>query len=270
MRGRLGTVPTVKSFTHLGRIIDVRYRSNLYAVLVSAGFAATAWLLDAPPLAAAGSAFLAWALGRELDPDRLAPATIAAVRGGAAAIYFEEASLGALYLFLISARILARTTGLAPLTGDLAVHVLIAGFVARSTVGWIAALVLAAAVALDARAEPAAPRSHDGWAAAIAVTATVVAGISGFDLWGDGLAAAWAFAGLGTVGALITIRPEPVTAKGDLTREPLHANRVSLARQTTLAGGVAIAAFTLAPGIAATGAVWTTLSVAGLTRLVSR
>ncbi len=260
----------MKNVTHLGRVIDIRVPSNLYAVLVGGAFAFVALLLDAPPIAAGGSAFLAWALGRELDPDRVLTANLAALAGGAAALYFETASLGAVYLFLISARILSRTTGLSPTTVDLAVHVPIAAFVARSTMGWAAALVLAAAFVLDSRAKPASSRNKDGWAAAVAVAATAVAAITGFEFWGSGITAAWVVAALGFIGGLNAVRPEPVTSKADYTDQTLTASRVALSRQVTLAGAALVAALTAGAGIAGVAAVWLTLAVLGAVRAFSR
>ncbi len=260
----------MKNVTHLGRVIDIRVPSNLYAVLVGGAFAFVALLLDAPPIAAGGSAFLAWALGRELDPDRVLTANLAALAGGAAALYFETASLGAVYLFLISARILSRTTGLSPTTVDLAVHVPIAAFVARSTIGWAAALVLAAAFALDSRAKPASSRNKDGWAAAVAVAATAVAAITGFEFWGSGITAAWVVAAVGFIGGLNAVRSEPVTSKADYTDQTLTDSRVALSRRVTLAGAALVAALTAGPGVAGVAAVWLTLAVLGAVRAFSR
>ncbi len=260
----------MKNVTHLGRVIDIRVPSNLYAVLVGGAFAFVALLLDAPPIAAGGSAFLAWALGRELDPDRVLTANLAALAGGAAALYFETASLGAVYLFLVSARILSRTTGLSPTTVDLAVHVPIAAFVARSTIGWAAALVLAAAFALDSRAKPASSRNKDGWAAAVAVAATAVAAITGFEFWGSGITAAWVVAAVGFIGGLNAVRSEPVTSKADYTDQTLTDSRVALSRRVTLAGAALVAALTAGAGIAGVAAVWLTLAVLGAVRAFSR
>lgn len=263
-------MPFVKNVTHLGRVIDVRVPSNLYAVLLGGAFAVVALMLDAPPIAAGGSAFLAWALGRELDPDRVITANLAALAGGATALHFETASLGAVYLFLISARILSRTTGLSPTTVDLAVHLPIAAFVARSTVGWAASLVLVAAFALDSRAKPGSSRNKDGWAAAVAIAATVVAAVTGFEFWGSGVTAAWVVAAVGLLGGLSAIRPEPVTSKADYTDETLTASRVALSRRVTVAGAVLVAILTAGPGIAGVAAVWVTLAVLGAARAFSR
>ena len=69
----------------LGRPLDPRYRSNLNVILASAvaGLSVAIYNgvarvpLDASPIVAAVTVFLAWAIGRELDPDRSTVASLA-------------------------------------------------------------------------------------------------------------------------------------------------------------------------------------------------
>lgn len=258
----------MEAFTHLGRPIDLRYSSNRFAVAAAAVFAGAAFFLDAPFIQVGGAAFLAWALARELDPDRTLTANLAALTGGGAAILLDGASLGALYLLLVAARVLTRSTGLSPRSGDLAVHVVVGAFVARATVGWAAAMVLAAALALDATVPPAAKRPQLAWAGALAVIATVVAALTGWEFWSDGASWAWALAGLGLIGGVVALRHEPVRSTADFTKEPLMAARVRLSRSAILGGLLAVAALTAASGVASTAAAWLTLAVLGAVRVL--
>ncbi len=259
----------MESLTHLGRPIDLRLPSNRFAVGIALATTAVAWAVGSAPLTAGGSAFLAWALGRELDPDRPVTANISALAGGAVAIYFAETSVGTVYLFLIVARLLTRSTGLAPKNTDLAVHVLIAGFVSLSPVGWAAAIVLALATAVDARVIPGAPKTQYAWAAAIAAVATAVAVVEGFPAWTLSPAAAWGVALIGAAGGLVAARSEPIQSLADATNTPLTGSRVLIARTGVLVGALALAAVTGGSGIAASAPIWMTMAVSGPVRVLS-
>ena len=90
-------------------------------------------------LGAGIAVFLAWALGRELDPDHDWSALIAEL--GTFALWFTlPSSAGLLFATLISVRLITRSTGRSPSRGDVI----------------FATLVVAGATAL-------AVSSYDGW-----------------------------------------------------------------------------------------------------------
>ena len=71
------------SRTALGRPLDPRYISNVIAVIGALAAGSAFFLFSvvfeeavaASPLGAAGAVFLAWAIAREIDPDRNGSAT---------------------------------------------------------------------------------------------------------------------------------------------------------------------------------------------------
>ncbi len=131
-------MPRVQRITHLGRPLDPRYPSNRVAIVVPVAIGVLVAALADGGLAdraleggiALVASFLAWALGREIDPDRTLTANGAAVVGGLLAGALGSAALGALYLLMATARITTRTTGLPPKPTDLLVHVGAAAFFA--------------------------------------------------------------------------------------------------------------------------------------------
>lgn len=266
----------MKRFTHLGRPIDIRHPSNLFAVAASAVVGILAFLLaDGEGLDRAWeavlfavAAFLAWALGREIDPDRHATATASLVAGGLLAVALDVAAPGAILLVMSAARITARTTGLAPKVSDLVV-VSVAGVVLASDVaGWAGAMILAFAVVRDATLpEPAPP--HQAWfGAGIAVLASVWAWTQdAFGSWQTPDLTSWGLIGAGLLGAAIASQPEPVSSTCDLRGEELHHARIRWARFQTLIAAALAVVVGGADGARGLAVVWVTLTVAGIIRL---
>jgi len=100
---------------------------------------------------ASGTTFLAWALCRELDPDRQGPAIAVAVFGGAWALLGMETAILPYAALLLVARILVETTGRRPLPGDLLVVALGATVVSLTPLGWVMGFGLAVAIYVDER-----------------------------------------------------------------------------------------------------------------------
>ena len=100
---------------------------------------------------AGGSTFLAWALCRELDPDRQTPAIAVAVFGGVWALLGMETAILPFAALLLVARILVETTGRRPLPGDLLVVALGATVVSLTPLGWVMGFGLAVAIYVDER-----------------------------------------------------------------------------------------------------------------------
>lgn len=133
----------------LGRSLDLRYASNRFAVALGFGalfsYVAVAAFDGRFGFSQAGAAsiavFLAWAIGRELDPDRPVVAAVAGLGAYGAAFFGLPAAL-VTYAALIAARGVAGTTGRSIKHGDL-IGVAAAGFGSGGAVwSWPIALVM--------------------------------------------------------------------------------------------------------------------------------
>ncbi len=242
------------ALTAVVRPLDVSHASNRFAVAVSIATVAVAWPLlvfvaDSGVLAGLGravslgvGAFLAWAIGRELDPDRPNSARVAgALFAGLA--WLGTPQVAAVLVLLLAVRIVARTTGRPPTTPDLVALTAIGAYAATSGPGFAMALAAAAALHLDTRLPgPADARSE------VAAVATTVAAIV-VTILGGGLLDGWQGPGpveavliVAAVAAVFRMGLSGVRATGDLTGEPLMATRVVSARRLlvgALAGGLA-------------------------------
>lgn len=207
--------------------------------------------------------FLVWALARELDPDRPATASIAAVLGGAAALWTGDTSIVGLTGVMLASRILVRTTGAAPLLTDVLWVGVFVGALARDAYAWAAGLAAAAALALDTSLPHPAPGRRLWLAGAIGLSVTLTAVLSGAmpDSWQPPSAAVLAVAVIATV-AVLTARSLPLVSTDD-RRRPLDPARLRSGRLlvasalmlATLAGGTALGAATVPAwmAVAATG-----------------
>lgn len=269
----------MRSLTGLQRTIDLRIQSNRYVVLVTIVAGAVA-LAAAPTgdrirdaVTVAGSAFLGWALGREIDPDRVITAALAAPAAGLVAwidaAAGHPASLGAIYLVMLTARILVRSTGRPPTTLDLAIHLGVVVWLAWGSIAWVPAVGLAVGLVLDTRLPAPAPTPQLWWGGAIGITASLVAGLTGdTPLWIAPRPAEWVPMAVGVLGALFLIRPETVMAPADTGESFLDPQRLLVARIATGISAILISVVGGANGISAIGAVWVVLAAGGLVRIV--
>lgn len=237
----------VRRISHLWRPLNLGRPSNRLAVLAFAAVsAAAAILVTALTEVGIGAglleglrygvgAFLAWATGRELDPDRTATAR-AAVLLYLPVAWVGSPDLAATVAVLLGLRIVVRTIGLAPTIVDLAILVIVAGFAATSSAGFVAALGLAWALHADRRLpDPADDRPSEVAAAvagAVAVTATIVSGAFlsrwEFPAW-------WELLLVVIVAVAATaLRTASVTSTADRTRTPLEIDRLVHGRRLTL------------------------------------
>ena len=260
--------------TSIGRPLDLRYPSNRFVVAAAllAGAAWAGWELAArggvgaaaARGAVAGAAvFLAWALGRELDPDRAWTAGVAAVvTAGLVGVW--RPSLLVLFSALLAVRVSARSTGRAPGPIDLAVVVGLAWWVSVSGPGLPFGLALAAALAADRFLPGPAPVATvlaGGAAAAGAMAAAVAWGTlsPGWPEWPE----AWLIAPA-ILGLIVPLRPREVDAVGDRTGLPLEARRVRFGRWLVAAAGWLAVIGSGGAGLAAAAPVWAALTAAGL------
>ncbi|HSK07679.1 MAG TPA: hypothetical protein VK990_09185 [Acidimicrobiia bacterium] len=129
-------------------------------------------------LEASGSTFLAWALCRELDPDRQAPAVAVAVLGGGWALFGMETAILPFAALLVVARILVETTGRRPLPVDLFAVALGASVVSLTPLGWVMGFGVAVAIYVDERMAEESNRLALLAALAAAVGSSVVTNLS--------------------------------------------------------------------------------------------
>jgi hypothetical protein len=245
------------TYTRLGRSFSLRHPSHrrLLGLVVLAALLAGVFPQGRAPLGAMAqtglTVFLLWGLLRELAPDHPGLALWGAAGGGATAIVTGATTAAALAGLMLAARIVARSTGAAPLLTDIvAVGAFVTVF-ARSPLAWASGLAVAAAVALDTCLPRPAPRRHLWLAAIVAAAATTTAGLSGAMRWDapNGVTLALMAAALA---AAIVLRPAvPVTP--DDRGGTWSPGRLAAARQVTV-GALALAAF--AGGATASPATW--------------
>lgn len=265
------------SITALARTINPRLRTHQFhlAVATLGGLIVLALELERtgsmsaalrPALNAGVTVFLAWAIAREIDPDETRTANLAAVLAVGGRLLTGPGHLAALVMLLLATRIVLRSTGLAPTILDSFVFLPLAAFIAgQSVTGWMAALVVAYAVARDHRLpEPAGSRSL---VAAFVISATGSAGVIATGAFGSGWATpealplGWFAAGLVAGLALTGYVP---MSKTDYTGEMLDFFRLRSARWILLGGSWLAVVVAGGPAVAGLSAVWAVLVAATL------
>lgn len=252
--------------TRLGRPFDLSRTSNRISLIGPAvlGLASLGWdvAVGNPAdfvgaLSAAISAFLAWAIARELDPDRPHTATFAMVLAGlAAATGIWEVPLGVSTAALVGLRVLVGSVGgdLKPL--DLAAIVGLAGFAGTRIEGWVVVLLLVLGV-LDSR-----PRGYLYALPAIVLGAGAGAFLAGVGLPGGTRSDEVYLWALVTIAAIpLSVRLTKIRSRTDIFDHPIRWPNVRAAR--VMAGFVVIGGLLastandvvlLAPVLAALGA----------------
>jgi len=216
-------------------------------------------------LIGAGVTFLAWAIGRELDPDRPWTAGVAAVLA-AGMIGAGVPSLLVSGAVLLAARVTARTTGLAPRITDLGA---VAGFAflagvsdAGLAVGVILGLVLVADRFLPGGAlfssVPMGILSVVVVLAATALWGTLVPapGLPHGPEWAMVPAAVAGLAGLG--------RPRRVAAVGDFSGKALSVGRARLGRVVAVVAAALTFIWLGGAGLTSAAVVWAALAATAL------
>ena len=269
-------------FTSIGRGLDPRIPSNLLVLLVTplAGLVAGAVVLVAGDglgsaartgVLAAGSAFLAWAIAREIDPDDPLPAGVAAV-AAPFAILIGDPGLGVTAAALFTARILVRSTGLVPRPTDLAAVAGLAWYLGTRPGGLPAALVLAAAVAADRRL----PGDGSPWSVPAALAAAggaVVAAALTDRIAIDGVPPTgweWLLVGVAAAGALLILRPPLVVSVCDATDERITERRLRAARLGALASAAGPLLWLGGPGLAVAAGTWAAMAASFAVGMVLR
>ena len=268
----------MRRITAIGRPLDPSWPTNRAVLVLIPVGAVAAWGWAAwsggpgNPLAvgALGGAMVlvAWALGRELAPDRQAAAFVCMGLGWLVFVLDPRTSLLLPVLALVHARLVNRTTGLPPTWLDTLGAVALAGWAVVETGNPLLAVGAHVAFVADATL-PGGLRRHLFVAPAVLVLGFAAG-------WGalPGLPAlrpAWEAPGVasllavGAIGVvyvraiLATRRPESV---GDETGDPLDPRRVRGGMWVALA--VALPGLALGdPGVANGAALWAILGGAG-------
>jgi hypothetical protein len=273
-------------FTTLGRPIDPRYPTNvaisIVSVVVAAGGAVYRIVVGDPWLdgilwgvGAALAVFLAWALGRELDPDHDLAAFAGAALALPALIWLGQPAFLAIFWVLLLVRVVDRTVGLPARLLDSLALLGLAGWLAWQG-SWPAALLSGLAFLLDAFLPPSDP-SREGdprrrhlILAAVALAAAVVAAI-----WrGDGQAgaalSAGAWAGLAVVSVLFLVviaTSRRVTSVCDARARPLVAVRIQADQALALLAGLLFAWQQGVDGVQALAPLWAAMLGVALWRI---
>jgi hypothetical protein len=272
----------MKPKSGIGRPLDLTYPSNVFVLAVTPAVGALAGLIKLligdgfgeavrNGFFASGTAFLAWAIGREIDPDRPLSAGIAAV-AAPALLPIGDPSLAALFAVLLAARILVRSTGLAPGPVDLLVVVGAAAYVATRRGGLPVALVLAVAVAAD-RALPGGARVRSAVGGLAAASAAVAAAVFTDQVpidpvTPDGLD--WVIVGIAVVGLGLVLGPSKVTSPTDSGTGPISAHRLWTARLAVALAGIGAAAWIGSPALSGLGGAWVAMTAALVVRIGPR
>jgi len=260
----------------IGRTIDPGHPSNLFALGASvlSGAAWMIWKLASEGdwgaaasrgLAAAVATFLAWAIARELDPDRPWTAGVAAV----ATAGFIGAGLPSLLVaggMLMAVRVTARTTGLTPLLTDLIALAAFSVVLGVSDAGLGAGVVLGSALVADrflpgSALAASVPIGAIGAAGAVVAAATWgrLGPTAGLPSWPEWVIVPVAVLGLAALG-----RPRRVDATADYRRVTLSATRVRSGRVVAVAGAGFMVLWLGGPGLVSGSVVWAALAAAAL------
>lgn len=260
-------------YTSLGRPVDLAFPTNraivLNSGLVVLGVGVTELLAHTRPaqatvtaLATALAVFLAWALGRELDPDRDGAAFAAAALALLASWTLGTPSILALLVVLLSLRIVNRTVGPpARALDSLALFALALLVVARG--GWVPGAVAGTAFLLDGVLKPPHRRHF-----ALAV------GVAAFLAWqralppaasaaGAGGTLRWAAIGLALPFLGVVVRGGSPVSVTDIGSQPLLSSRVRAAQVLGLVA-VLLGVAGEATGLRSLAPLWAAVAGAGL------
>jgi hypothetical protein len=224
----------------MGRPLDPSHPSNRYVVvatvLAGLGTLSWRWSTDAGDiwlwsLRVAAAVFLAWAVGREIDPDD----TLSA--GVATAVVVPFMALGAPSLLstaaiLMAARVAVRTTGISPHLIDGAALTIGAVYLGARPETWPALGTLILAVGTDRLARPAGPERTLWFGAAMTLAAmTTAVAFADPPGWDQPTIPEWAVLGFtAAAGFLAAINTRPLVTRADYHDHTLSESRLRFGR----------------------------------------
>ena len=258
--------------TGLGRPLHLDYPSNRYVlvatVLAGAGTLVWRWVAGADDILAwsvriAGAVFLAWAIGREIDPDDGVSAGLATVIVVPLTV-MGTPSLASAVAILLATRIAVRTTGISPHLIDGVVLTAGAAYLGARPETWPALGTLILAVATDRYAQPPGPERTLWFGAAMIVASLSTAlWLADPPDWVQPTISEWIVLGVvAAAGFLAIVNIRPVRSRADLHDHTLSDSRLRFGRVLVLFTLVVGAVYlggpvipTLTPVWAAVGAV---------------
>ena len=213
--------------------------------------------------------FLAWALGRELDPDRAMTAFVGAALTLISIFFWGIPNLGSLFWILLALRVVNRTTGMSATLLDSLGFLGLGGWLTFQG-NWGIGLLTALAFFLDGWMDEEDRRS---WIfAALGVIVTVVALISGAAPW-QGERFSWSAVGISLVGAAlfvpVILRTQTVSSVCDRTDETVNPLRVQIGQALATLIGMEIALWNGLVGLGDSFPLWAVMLGVILYRLFS-
>jgi len=269
----------LSDITSVGRAIDPHYPTNRAIVLLAlvvflvgtalrlleggAWGASLGW-----GLGAAVSVFLAWALGRELDPDHPLSAFVAAGLALAGLFLFHLPELLPLFWMLVLLRIVDRSVGLpARIWDSLGLLALGAWLGWQGT--WIYGPITAVAFLLDAVLPPTGRRQLI--LAVVALLFAIVTLALRGTLRGPGdlpLLATLAVLAMSALFVLVAVSSRRLRTVGDATGLPLHPPRVQAGQGLALLFALLLAWWAGSDGVMSLLPLWAAILGTGLVALL--
>jgi hypothetical protein len=257
----------MNNFSTIGRPVDFSYPTNraiailtllvMVAAALYQGLTGVSWSESLLWGLQAGLAvFLAWALGREVDPDMALAAFVGAGLTLIGLFAWGLPDLGLLFWSLLALRVVNRTTGL-PATLLDSLGLLGLGiwqtFGGNPGYGALTALVFLIDVWLD-------PENRREWIfAALALIATIIALVTGAATW-PGERFSWLAVGiamgLSTLFLPVISRTPPVTSQCDRTDERINSLRVQAGQVLAALAGIEMALWGGMTGLLNAYALW--------------
>jgi hypothetical protein len=256
----------------LARPLDPKYPTNraVLIILPIAGVGAAGveffrgvhdWHLLLAALGGVGTAFVSWALARELAPDDNPAAFVSMALAYATFLAIPHTSIMLVFVAVTLVRILNRSVGIPARVVDSVAIVLVVGWTIYSNRNPLLAVVAAVAFALDA---VLAPPLRWQWIFAVACLglASLVA-VPGIVQWNrvSPSGAPWLLWVLGAIAigfVAVIVRTQELTSTCDLTGEALSPGRV----RAGMAVGLMLATTGIVPlshGLAQSALVWAVL-----------
>lgn len=234
----------VRIKTAMGRPLDVGHPSNRFILVATflAGLGTLGWRWSTGAddiwlwsFRIAAAVFLAWAIGREVDPDDTGSAGVATLIVVPFTI-LGPPSLAASVASLFAARIAVRTTGISPHVIDGIALTAGAAYLAARPEAWPALGSLILAVGTDRYAQPSGP-DRTLWFATAMIVAATAAGFAFADPpgWSQPTVGEWVMLGVTAVGGFLAIvntrRPQ---STADYRSSSLSESRLRFGRGLVL------------------------------------
>ena len=242
----------LRRISAIARPIDLRYPTNraiavLMAVVLAGEFfrrvlSGSEWLVAGRlGFGLSMTVFLAWALCRELDPDRDLSAFGAAGLALVGALVWGLPGIGAMFWLLLIVRVVNRTTGLRASLLDSLALLALATWLSFNGL-WPCGGITAVAMVLDGSMEPA-NRRNIGFGV-LAATLTIVAGLSGAATWSEfrfALPSVAIAVALSILFVPVIYAAGALSSVADDTKELLGTSRVRAGQMLGLFAGVSVA-----------------------------